>query len=153
MRDPQSAMLKAGNVRLNKDIRRQLDILSTLMPSQADSQCRFDLYAYLEQVYETYRKWKDRKIAKRLSRLIARELNIPRTSRSSPIRILIEATRAAADPKQKSRWTRALQYADRLDVPIADIISFIRSRRGIAGCARLAAKRYPRRPRPRNDWD
>jgi hypothetical protein len=152
MKLPRSAMSKTEHVRLNGNMQRRLNILSTPLPSQAESQCRLDLFAYLEHVYGMYRKWKDRKIAKRASNRVARELNIPRTSRSSPIRILIEATRAEADPKQKSRWTRALQYADRRDVPIADIKSFIRSRQGIAGCARLAAKRYPRR-RPRNDWD
>jgi hypothetical protein len=153
MKMSQSRRPENEDIRLNAEIRRHLKILSKLNWRQGDSQSRFDLYAYLEQVYGAYRKWKDRKIAKRVSGLIARELNIPRTSKSTPIRILIEATRATADSKQKSRWTRALQYADHRDVTVDDITSFIRSRQGIAGCARLAAKRYPRRRQPRNDWD
>jgi hypothetical protein len=113
---------------------------------------RFELYEYLSTIYRTYRSWKRRKIARKTARLMARELEIAWRKDISPIRILIEATLPSADPKQKSRWVRALQYASLEAAPTTSLKEFFRARRGIAGCARLAAKRKPRQNRTRNDW-
>jgi hypothetical protein len=118
---------------------------------------RFDIYEYLVCVYRTYRKWKDRKIAKRSARLLAKDLSIPRRKGMSPIRILIEATLPNADFKQKSRWVRALEYICSANIPAKEFRKFARRHGGLAGCARLAVqlnrkRRRPRRDCPEGDW-
>jgi hypothetical protein len=113
---------------------------------------RFEIYEYLSTIYRTYQSWKRRKIARKTARLMARELGIAWRKDISPIRILIEATLPSAEPKQKSRWVRALQYASLKSAPAKSLRDFFRAHHGIAGCARMAAKRKPRQNRTRNDW-
>jgi hypothetical protein len=133
-------------------LRKQLRSVSRAVPGRKSRPYRFEIYGYLEAVYATYRKWKYRKVAKRTAHLVARQLDIPWTKGASPIRIIIEATFATVDPKQKSRWVRALQYAESKDVSARDLSSLFRSRQGVAGCARLAARRQPKRQRRQGDW-
>jgi hypothetical protein len=114
---------------------------------------RFGLYDFLEAVYSTYGAWKRQKAAKRLARALARELNIALRSGMSPIRILIEAAFPNADFKQKSRWVRALEYIYSENVLPSRFPEFIRSRGGIAGCARLAVNANRKRRRPGGDWN
>lgn len=114
---------------------------------------RFGVYEYLTCVYATYRKWKHHRVARRTARAIALRMNIPWRKGVSPIRILIEATNPSAAPKQKSRWVRALQFASSEDQPTKGLTRFFRARRGIAGCARLAAKHQPKKDRRKSSWD
>src|ERR1035437_5423870 len=72
---------------------------------------RFRFYGYLAAVYRTYKEWKDLGISKRMARHLAKYLVIPRRKGTSPARTLIDATFPALDPKQKSRWSRALEFA------------------------------------------
>src|SRR5436190_24000146 len=72
---------------------------------------RFEVYEYLSAVYRQYRKWKRRQVSRQTARRIARHFEIPWRKGLSPLRVLIEASMPGADPKQKSRWTRALEYA------------------------------------------
>jgi hypothetical protein len=113
---------------------------------------RFELYDYLKAVYQTYRKWSYRKIAKRSARQLANELSITRRKGTSPIRILIEATLPGADVRQKSRWVRALEYISSEDIPTREFRKFVRGNGGLAGCARLAAQEHRKRRRPRRDY-
>jgi hypothetical protein len=113
---------------------------------------RFAVYDFLSAVYRTHRSWKRREIARRMARVLARQMNIPWRKDVSPIRVLIEATLPDADPKKKSRWVRALQYASMRGVSANDLREFFGNHRGIAGCARLAAKRQPKQIRARDDW-
>jgi hypothetical protein len=132
--------------------RETREIRVTIVNRMKSNQRQFEIYSYLSLIYRTYRSWKRRKIARKTARLIAHQLDIPWRKNVSPIRILIEATLPSADPKQKSRWVRALQYASLKAAPAKSLKEFFRARHGIAGCARLAAKRKPRQDRTRNDW-
>jgi hypothetical protein len=104
----------------------------------------FEIYEYLSVTYKTYRRWKRRKVAQQTAHRIAHQLDIPWRKGISPLRTLIEATLPSADAKQKSRWVRALQFAWSKDTPASDLNGFFRARGGIAGCARLAAKKQPK---------
>jgi hypothetical protein len=114
---------------------------------------RFAIYEFLETVYRIYVVWKRRKIAKRSGRTLARELNIVRRKGMSPIRVLIESALPTADLKQKSRWTRALEYAANEEVPPKKLRKFIHAHGGLAGCARLSAQVTRKRRRPGGDWN
>jgi hypothetical protein len=119
---------------------------------------RFDAYEFLGAIYRIYIDWKRRKIAKRSTQTLADELAIVRRKGMSPIRILIDATLPNADLKQKSRWARALEYVYSENVSPSQFHKFVRTHRGIAGCARLAVQVVRKRKRPRRDcvegdWD
>ena len=113
---------------------------------------RFEIYDLLKAVYRVYLSWKHRKIAKRSARRLARELCIAQRKGMSPIRVLIEATMPDADFKQKSRWVRALQYVHSEKVPPSQFHKLLRTRGGVAGCARLAAGASRKRKRSGGDW-
>jgi hypothetical protein len=121
-------------------------ISATIRPLQRaakrlkQSRERFEIRDLLEMIYSTYIDWKLRKIAKRLARTVADEMNVVRRRGMSPIRILIEATLPSADLKQKSRWVRALEYISSKDVSPSRFRDFVRTRGGISGCARRAVR-------------
>jgi hypothetical protein len=113
---------------------------------------RFKFYGYLKAVYRTFKQWKDLGISKRMARHVAEYFNIPHRQGTSPVRTLIDATFPALDPKQKSRWSRALEYAALKKVAAENLPRLFRSHSGIAGCACLAAKQKPRKNMYRHDW-
>jgi hypothetical protein len=113
---------------------------------------RYSFYGYLVSVYRTYKKWKDSGTSKSMSRNLAKHLAIPRRKGTSPVRMLIDATFPALESKQKSRWTRALEFAALTNTHPDDLARLFKRMSGIAGCARFAAKRKPKKNRYRNDW-
>jgi hypothetical protein len=113
---------------------------------------RFRFYPYLLAVYRAYKEWKDRGISKRMASRVSKYFGTPRRRGTDPVRTLIDATFPALDPKVKSRWSRALEFAALTKVTPDDLPRFFKSSAGIAGCARLAAKRKPKKERYRDDW-
>ena len=67
-------------------------------------------------------------------------MDVPVRVGTHPIRMLINATSRVKDPKVRSRWARALQYANSLDADFTELKRLFRDNGGIAGCARLAAR-------------
>jgi hypothetical protein len=113
---------------------------------------RFRYYAYLVAVYRTYKEWRDLGISTRLTRRVVQYFKIPHRKGTSPARMLINATFPDCDPKQKSRWSRALEFAAMTKVTPGNLPKFFKNSSGVAGCARLAMKRKPKKDRFRNDW-
>jgi hypothetical protein len=113
---------------------------------------RFAVYDFLKEVYGIYIEWKRSRIAKQSARTLADEMGIVRRKGWSPIRVLIDATLPKANFKQKSRWVRALEYAVHEDIPTKRLNNFIRTRGGLAGCARLAARSCAKRRCPYGNW-
>jgi hypothetical protein len=114
---------------------------------------RFEIYSFLKYIYRVYIRWKERGVARRSARLMAQDLSITRRKGTNPIRVLIEAAFPNADPKQKSRWVRALEYLASEGVPTQEFKRFIRANGGLAGCARLAAEVSRKRRHPGGDWN
>lgn len=113
---------------------------------------RFRFHGYLVVVYRTYKEWKDLRISKKMGRHLAEHLKSPRRKGTSPVRLLIDATFPALDSKQKSRWSRALEFAALKKTNPDNLVKLFKKFSGIAGCARLAAKQKPKRNTARNDW-
>jgi hypothetical protein len=113
---------------------------------------RFKFYDYLTAVYRTFKEWKDLGISKRLARRVAKYFEVLQRKGASPARTLIDATFPALDPKRKSRWSRALEFAALTKVTPNDLPKLFRNYSGIAGCACLATERKPKKNRHRNDW-
>jgi hypothetical protein len=113
---------------------------------------RIRFYGYLAAVYRTFKEWKELKISIRMARRLAKHLKIPQRKGTSPFRTLIDATFPALDPKQKSRWSRALEFAALTKTTPETLPELFKSHSGIAGCARLATQRKPKKETYRNDW-
>ena len=113
---------------------------------------RFRFYSYLAAVYQTYQEWRVLGISKRMSRHLAECLKIPRRKGTSADRTLIDATFPALDPRQKSRWSRALEFAALTKTTPNDLPKLFKNHSGIAGCARFAAKEKPKKNIYRDDW-
>jgi hypothetical protein len=113
---------------------------------------RFKFHDYLVAVYRTYQEWSELGISRRMTRRVVKYFEIPHRRGASPARRLIDATSPALDLKQKSRWSRALDFAASTKVTPDDLPKLFKNSSGIAGCARLATKRKPKRDRYRDDW-
>ena len=113
---------------------------------------RFKSYGCLVAVYRTYKEWKDLKISKKMARHLANSFKIPRTKSTSPVRTLIDVTFPALDAKQKSRWSRALEFAASTKAKPEQLPKLFKTHSGIAGCARWAAKQKTKKKKHRDDW-
>jgi hypothetical protein len=71
---------------------------------------RFGLYDYLTDVYAVFLEIESRDIERKAARQIIKLERLSINKRTHPFRVLIEATAGREDAKQKSRWSRALQF-------------------------------------------
>jgi hypothetical protein len=113
---------------------------------------RFKSYGYLVAVYRTYKEGKDFKISKKMARHIAKYFKTPLRKGTSPVRTLIDVTFPALDVKQKSRWSRALEFAALTKVTPKNLPNLFKRHSGIAGCARFAAIQNPKKEPQREIW-
>ena len=113
---------------------------------------RFKSYGCLVAVYRTYKEWKDLKISKKMASQLAKSFKIPRRKGTSPVRTLIDVTFPALDAKQKSRWSRALEFAALTKVAPENLPNLFKRHSGIAGCARFAAIQSPKKEPRREIW-
>ena len=145
--DPKASFTFSRPFGLDSKTWRYLEpILAALQQAQHQIG-RFRFYGYLAAVYRTYKEWKDLRISKRMTRHLAEKFMIPRRKGTSPIRVLIDATFPALDPKQKSRWSRALEFAALTKATADDLPKLFKNSSGIAGCASFAAVRKPKKNR------
>jgi hypothetical protein len=126
-------------------------ILEALQQAQQETG-RFKFYDYLAAVYRTFKEWKDLGISKRMARRVAKYFGVLQRKGTSPARTLIDATFPGLEPKQKSRWSRALEFAALTKVTPDNLPKLFRNSSGIAGCARSAAKDKPKKNTYRDDW-
>jgi hypothetical protein len=139
-------------IELDARTRKYLEPIIAAQEQAQHETGRFRFHAYLVAVYQTYAEWEDLGIAKRMARHLAKGLGIPQRKGTSPVRTLIDATFPALDPKQKSRWSRALEFAALTKTTAEDLPKLLRNSAGIAGCARSATKRRPKKNINRNAW-
>ena len=88
----------------------------------------------------------------KMARHLANSFKIPRTKSTSPVRTLIDVTFPALDAKQKSRWSRALEFAASTKAKPEQLPKLFKTHSGIAGCARWAAKQKTKKKKHRDDW-
>jgi hypothetical protein len=113
---------------------------------------RFKSYGCLVAVYRTYKQWKDLKISKKMARHLAKSFKTPRRKGTSAVRTLIDVTFSALDAKQKSRWSRALEFAALTKATPENLPNLFKRHSGIAGCARFAAIQSPKKEPQREFW-
>jgi hypothetical protein len=117
------------------------------------SRGRFATYPFLLAVYETYWRWSDGgRSKKRFMSMIARlKATQPQNSRNA-FKILIRSAGYSPEAKQCSRWIRALEFAICEETQPRELIELFRCNGGVAGCARMAAKKDPRKGPPPDSW-
>ena len=113
---------------------------------------RFKSYSCLVAIYRTYKEWKDLKISKKMAGHLAKSFKTPRRKGTSPVRTLINVTFPALDAKQKSRWSRALEFAALAKVTPKNLPNLFKTHSGIAGCAHFAAIQSPKKEPQREFW-
>jgi hypothetical protein len=133
-----------------------LDELKKLSAKCRSSRERFADYEYLEALHAVYRKFDREGHLSPQIFLLAGKLDLHWNEKTPALKILLEAT-IDVDEKVRSRFLRALQYADvqRHDwFPRKSLTDFLIENGGIAGCARKIAKPrqfvYP--SEVRRDW-
>ena len=126
-----------------------------IFKASQQAQCetgRFKSYGCLVAVYRTYKEWKDLKISKKMARHLAKYFETPLRKGTSPVRTLIDVTFPILDAKQKSRWSRALEFAALTKVTPKNLPNLFKRHSGIAGCARFAAIQSPKKEPQREIW-
>ena len=111
------------------------------------SKNRFADYRYLRSVFRAYRYFEANSLLSLFRHAAPCFFEHPARASWHSLRLLIEASCCQRDPRIKSRWTRALEYALAQDVDPDDLFRFLWARNGIAGCAQLASKTNPKRRR------
>lgn len=108
---------------------------------------RKDLVAFLSNVYsECFKwKWKSNRRKKVFIRSNYRDMGIEPRATAGVYRAMIDRECPEADLRQKSRWVRALQYADREYVDPLGFVAFLKRSGGISGCAAEVARKSPKR--------
>jgi hypothetical protein len=101
---------------------------------------RFGVYKYLGSVYELYLQFRSRRIARKATRRIVKEMHLAIRRNSHPIRVLIESSAGGEDNRTKSRWLRALKYAHGWLQPAERLTWFFTVNGGISGSAAKYAK-------------
>jgi hypothetical protein len=140
----------SSSIVLNPKIRKCLEPIFEALRQAQRQTGRFRYYGYLTAVYRTHKEWKDRGISKQMARRLAEQFLVPRRKDTSPMRTLIDATHPALDPKVKSRWSRALEFAAAKKVAPENLQELFKASAGIAGCARSATERDPKKSK--NAW-
>jgi hypothetical protein len=134
----------------------KIDKLKKLSAKCRSSRERYADYEFLEALHSAYRKFDCEGHLDAQSFLLAGKLDLHWNSKTPALKILLEAT-TSIDEKLRSRWLRALQYAEvqRHDwYPRKSLTDFLLENGGIAGSARKIAKPrqfvYP--SELRRDW-
>ncbi len=96
------------------------------------------VYAYLSAVFEIVSRWKKQKCAKAKSRQALAATKSRRAIKTEePFSIVIFCTSdpCKVDPKTRSKWSRALRFAEQLKPANQSLAEFIKSKGGINECA------------------
>jgi hypothetical protein len=116
------------------------------------SRTRHSAYHFLSVVYRTYWRWSKRAIARKKIRALASASSVQYRKHHHAFRTMLDAADCSPEAKVLSRWTRALEYAFDRDICPGKLHHFLNQNGGIAGCARLAAKRLSKRRLSQNAW-
>jgi hypothetical protein len=121
--------------KLRKAREAEISHLRDIAEEALVSRARFRERELLIGVYELYRRWvKDNRAKGRALQLI--QLFKPSVRLSAhPITVIIAAAVTVLNPKIRSKWSLALQYAHGSDVAPKDLADFMDEHGGMAGCA------------------
>lgn len=137
------------------DVRTAVEQIRVAAKAMNASRSRYAAYDLLVAVYEPYWSWIDAgQYDAHISAAIRRRSDQRHGDNEHPVKALIKAARCSPEAKTLSRWVRALEYASMKRIRPDQLTYMFSRNKGIAGCARLAAKYEPKRTEPpeRDDW-
>jgi len=102
---------------------------------------RWAVYRYLKRVYSLVCAWKaENQSETRAYRLLEMQKGAGGMS-AEPFGVVIFASAdGRVDPRHRSKWSRALQFAGRKRVPPGRLVRFLRRRGGLNACAKALRK-------------
>jgi len=102
---------------------------------------RMAVYRYLKKVYRVVCAWKiEKRSGTRACRLLEMQKDAGGMS-AEPFGVVIFASAdGRVDPRHRSKWSRALQFAGRKRVPPGRLVRFLRRRGGLNRCAASLGK-------------
>jgi hypothetical protein len=101
-----------------------------------------DFYGYLAEVLKLYFEWRQSEARKKNKRLLAATYELKIRKNTHTIRAIIDASSEDEDPRVKSKWTRALQYAANNGNKVKErgLVEFLEENGGVEGCAAKGTK-------------
>src|SRR5262245_32277841 len=115
-------------------IKHELESARAKVQRAFDSHRRFWFHTVLEEAYTIYREWHAASCSKKNAKKAARLFGLKIKKGTHPLkRILDVLTPAGVD---KRRWVDGLLLAHNAGVAPKDLLKFVKSKGGIAGCAR-----------------
>jgi hypothetical protein len=119
-------------------IEEELETARTAWTRYQSTRQRNAVYPYLSAVFQIVTRWKEQRRAKAssLQALIAANKS-GAIKIDEPFAVFIFCTSDACklDVKTRSKWSRALRYAERFKPDTQDLAAFIKSKGGINECA------------------
>jgi hypothetical protein len=147
-----SKKYRASKQRPSITIRAAVNRLRDAAETMNASRSRYAANDFLVEVYSIYCEWLERGLAKRHIRQLDCKTRSHQPKTQQPFKTLIIAANCSLEAKLRSRWIRALEYALCTNTDPEELLELLRHNGGIAGCAKLSAKKEPKRGPPRDDW-
>jgi hypothetical protein len=124
-------------------VRRQLLRLRKTWSACQRNRNRDAIYKYLGSVYELVARWRSQGHVESRARLVRTLMQKTSSLEPDPFAFVIEATSdlKKVDRKMRSKWTRALRFAEKCKPEVMPLKTFIKQRGGINACAALYARR------------
>lgn len=140
---------------LEAKIRGEIEVLRKLEEKAfGPRHGKYDFYAYLEEVWKLYLKWKIAKKIKARARQLSSWYQVKLRKNTHLTRAIIDAS-SKKNVGDKSEWTRALKYVEknRSQAEKVGLRKFLESNGGPAGCAEKgAARRAAKKRKVRANW-
>jgi hypothetical protein len=130
---------------MGSELRQKIAELKILHKKSCRTRGQNGQYSYLAEVYGFYRSLRDKNVAQKASKKIAKLFKIKIRNDSHPIGIIIRASLSNQADEFVNRWTQCLRYAwaRRRDWDTLD--DFFKNNGGIRGCAERFSERNSRK--------
>ncbi|MEY9108186.1 hypothetical protein ABH999_004382 [Bradyrhizobium yuanmingense] len=119
-------MTKAKRTNEERIVARIARVRASYEKARSDKSKSAD-YKYLESVLAAHDYFDERNLLDSLTEIAPCALMTSVRSGQHPIRTIIDSSCADVDPRTKSRWTRALQFAILRSIAPDDLIRFLRA--------------------------
>jgi hypothetical protein len=125
----------------SEEIERDLQPVRRAFRRYRRAKDRWAVYRYLKRVYSLVCAWKvDKRSEARARHLLEMQCR-PGMMSTEPFSVVIFASAdGRVDPRHRSKWSRALQFAGRKMVPPGRLVRFLRKRGGLNRCAASLGK-------------
>jgi hypothetical protein len=116
------------------EIKAKLDELKAAIQQAFDTHRRFWFQTALEGAYGLYVEWKDVRKSKKNAKTAAALFGVTRNNNAHPLTVSVKiVTPNGVDTR---RWVNGLRFAHSEGVAPEGLVSFLKAKGGIAGCAR-----------------